>query len=69
MCLLAVKLDLGRKLLWKYPCYLSACVSVVSVAYESELGGCPVHVDMVENISGFFPSNLARVHILGRSLL
>ena len=46
------------------------CVCVVSTAHDSAIGGCTVHVYMMENLCGFFfSSKSARVHVRGWSLL
>ena len=44
-------------------------ICVVSTAHESELWGCPGHMYMVENLSGFISSNLARRMSLDSSAL
>lgn len=44
-------------------------ICVVSTAHESELWGRPGHMYMVENLSGFISSNLARCMSLDSSAL
>ena len=65
-----MKLDLGREQLLDSPMLFECMgICVVSMANESELGGCPVSVYIVENLAGFFFLNSTRVHVLGWSLL
>ena len=50
-----MKLDLGREQLLDSPMLFECMgICVVSMANESELGGCPVSVYIVENLAGFF---------------